>query len=286
MCRALAVVLFSLLIAGCGGNPVAPPPPPPPANTPPTAAITSTLPVRVEAAETLDLAADVQDRETPVDQLTYTWTATGVGGTFEQVSANPRRVKWLAPRGSLPRAFAFELAVTERYQESGVHRIHQVSASSSMLHYNDSPADLTRITVRFITELFSNYSVTPAQAVQDFSDSCEGKRREREDVEGNRKNFRILSGTYSNISTALNSDRTRATVTGRCVFRDIPNSGPNAGRTQRIEGRCDFNAIYERWNWFLCDSTFTGSGPATRESLRFRVPGLRPAGADWPSAMW
>lgn len=222
----------------------------------------------------LEIAADVQDAETPIDQLMYAWTAGNVGGTFDTVSGNPRRVKWQAPRGSPPRAFVFELSVTERYQESGVVKMHQVSTLSSMLHYNDSPAEVMRIAVRFITELFSNFSVTPAEAVQDFSDSCPGKQREREDVEGNRRNFRILSGTYSNVVVTLNADRTGANVTGVCVFRDIPNSGPNAGRTQRVEGRCDFTAIYERWNWFLCDSNFTGSGPPTRE-LRFRVPGLK-----------
>jgi hypothetical protein len=235
----------------------------------------------VEAGETVDVTADVEDAETPLDQLTYAWTASDLGGTFDPVSGNLRRVKWLAPRGIAPKAFPFQLMVTEQYLELGVMKTHQVSALSSMLHYNDSPADVMRIAVRFITELFSNYSVTPAEAVQDFSDSCVGKRREREDVEGNRKNFRILSGDYSNVVVTLNSDRTRARVTGKCVFRDIPKSGPNAGRTERVEGRCDLEAVYERWNWFLCDSEFTGSR-TTRESLRFRVPGLNSSGADWP----
>ena len=127
-----------------------------------------------------------------------------------------------------------------------------------MLHYNDSLAEVLRIAMRFITELFPNYLVTPAQAVQDFSDSCPGKQRELKDVESNRETVRILSGTYSNVVVTLNSDRTHAKVTGICVFHDIPKSGPNKGRTQRIEGRCDLTAIYEKWNWFLCDSEFTG----------------------------
>ena len=80
--------------------------------------------------------------------------------------------------------------------------------------------------MRFITELFPNYSVTPAQAVQDFSDSCPGKQRELEDVEGNRKNFRILSGTYSNVVVTLNSDRTGANVTGTACFATFPSRGP------------------------------------------------------------
>jgi hypothetical protein len=233
------------------------------------------MPLRVEAGSVLEVVAEVQDAETPLDQLTYTWTAGSVGGTFDPVNANPGRVRWLAPRGSAPAAFIFQLSVTEPYQELGVPKTHQVSAASSMLHYNDSIAEVMGIAVRFITELFSNYSVTPAEAVQDFSDSCPGKKRELADVEGNRKNFRILSGTYSNVVVTLNSDRTYANVTGICVFRDIPKSGPHAGDTQQVEGRCHLTAIYEQWKWFLCDSEFDAKGLAPTESLRFRVPGLR-----------
>ena len=235
MRSALAVVVFSVLIAACR-SPIAPPPPPPlppppppPVNAPPSAAILSSLPLRVEAGEMLEIAADVQDAETPIDQLTYAWTAGSFGGTFDPVSGNPRRVKWQAPRAILPGAFAFELSVTERYQESGVLKMHQVFTASSMLHYNDSSAEVMRIAMRFITELFPTYAVTPAEAVQDFSDSCPGKQKELADVEGNRDNFRILSVTYSNVTVTVNSARTLANVTGICVFRDIPKRGPTAG---------------------------------------------------------
>jgi hypothetical protein len=293
MQRTIAAIVFSMFLAGCN-SPTAPPPPPPPppappppapppVNTPPTVSIVSTLPLRVDAGDTLDLTAEVQDGQTPLEQLAYAWAAPNVGGTFDPVAGNPRRVRWLAPRGVAARAFTFELAVTENYLESGVQKQHQVSKLSSLLHYNDSPAEVMRIADRFIEELFSVYSVTPAEAVQDFSDSCPGKRSEREDVRNNREKVRILSGDYSNIRVTVSPDRTRANVTGICVFRDIPKSGPNQGRTQRIEGRCNFTAVYEPWRWYLCDSTYDESDSLTLESLRFRVPGLRhPGSADSP----
>lgn len=243
-------------------------------NAPPRVAIVASLPLRVEAGDELELKAEVEDAETPLDQMVYGWLAEGLDSTFSAVAGNPRHVKWVAPRGIAPGAFAFKLLVIERYYENGVPKTHEISALSPLVHYNDSPAELTRLGIRFITELFSNFAVTPAEAVQDFSDSCPGKLRELADVERNRRDFRILSGTYSNLSITMNTDRTRATVSGRCVFRDIPNSGPNAGQIQRVEGTCNLAAIYERWNWFLCDSTFKGSGSLTRESLRYRVPGL------------
>jgi hypothetical protein len=80
----------------------------------------STLPLRVDAGDTLEIAADVQDGQTPLEQLAYSWAAPSVGGTFEPVAGSPSRVRWSAPRGSAPSAFTFELAVTERYQELGV----------------------------------------------------------------------------------------------------------------------------------------------------------------------
>jgi hypothetical protein len=269
----IALTAVFVLNTSCRSPVAPPPPPPPPENTLPIAALRS-LPVRVEAGETLEISAEVQDAETPLDQLFYTWVST-LGGAFTPVNENPRHVSWVAPDALPPASLEFMLLVTERFMYQGASRSQEVSARSSVVHYNDSRADVTRIATRFITELFPDFTVTPAQAVQDFSDSCPGKRRELRDVEGNRLNFRILSGTFSNIAVTLNADRTRAAVTGACAFRDIPNPGqPNAGRIQRVEGTCNLTAIYEEWNWRLCDSNFDPPFSRTRESLRYRVPGL------------
>jgi hypothetical protein len=275
MRRAASIVAGFVLTASCRSPIAPPPPPPPPVNTPPLAAVASSLPVRVEAGQVLEIAADVQDAETPIEQLSYGWVSP-LGGGFTPVNGNPRHVSWTAPHGLPPAPLEFVLVVTEQYVQQGESRSNQVSARSAVVHYNDSPADVMTIAMRFITELFPNFAVTPEQAVQDFSDSCPGKQRERRDVERNRRDFRILSGTYSNVSVTLNADRTRATVSGTCVFRDIPNPGqPNAGRTQRVAGTCNLTAIYELWNWRLCDSTFDPPFSTSRESLRYRVPGLR-----------
>ena len=166
----------------------------------------TSLPERVEAGELLEIRANVEDTETPLDQLAYAWAADEVGGAFTTIS-DARHVRWAAPRAMPPRAFAFTLRVTENYQENGLPRTNQVSAVSSQLRYNDSPAGVLRIATKFITELFPQFSVTPAQAVQEFSDSCPGKQREFEDVEKSRQKVHILSGTYSNTAVTLNSER-------------------------------------------------------------------------------
>ena len=268
-----------LVVASCGGSPTAPQGPPP-APTPSTNTLPRVVvgapPERVEAGESIQIAATVQDDETASGDLAYAWSDDGLGGVFSALF-EPWRVAWAAPHGVSPRAFTFRLVVTENYAVGGAPRSQQVSAATLPVHYNDSRFEVTRMATRFITELFSVYTVTPEEAVQDFTDSCPGKRSERRDIAGNRQAVQILSGVYSNQVVGLNNERTQATITGLCEFRDIPNSGPNAGRTQRIQGVCTMTAVYENWRWYLCDSKFDNVTPVVIESLRFRAPGVRNA---------
>ncbi len=235
--------------------------------------LSATLPTRVEAGDVFELRAEVQDRETLPNALLYTWS-TPVGGAFVPIIDSLREVRWTAPAGQPPQEGPIRLSATETYLEDGVQKTHQVALATSSFHYNDSPADVLRISTRFITQLFADFAVTPEQAVQDFSDNCPGKREERLQVEGNRKEVRILSGSFTDAIVLLNPDKTRADVAGLCVFRDIPNAGPNAGLTERVEGVCRLTAVYEQWNWRLCDSNFDALDTSV-ETLRFRTPGLR-----------
>lgn len=240
----------------------------------PRASIATPIPERVEAGDILEIWANIEDDETARERLAYSWSDDDVGGAFS-VLIEPWKVAWSAPHGVDPRAFSFRLQVTENYQVNGAPRSQQVSTVTAPVHYNDSRLEITRIATRFITELFSVYTVTPDEAVEDFADSCPGKKRERADVAGNREAVQILSGVYSNQVVGLNSDRTQATVTGICEFLDMPKSGPNTGRTQKIQGVCTMTAVYENWKWHLCDSRFTSTTPIVIESLRYRAPGVR-----------
>jgi hypothetical protein len=122
--------------------------------------------------------------------------------------------------------------------------------------------------MRYLTELFPSFSVSPKDAVQDFTDTCPGRDEEFEDVVTNRKNFHILSGTFNITSLTIDPAFLDAKVVGTCVFHDIPNGG----KQETVTGICTLTAVYENWKWFLCDSTFAGLG-VTPESLRGRVPG-------------
>ena len=277
---------FWLLLAvataasACGPTPTGPAPPikAPPSqpevpNSPPTITSLTLSSPRVEAGEDVQVTAVVEDTDTPVDQLAYEWSATPVNGRF---SGNGPQVRWTAPASfQTPDLYSLVLKVTEHYTSNGQAKANAVWSGVSV-HYNDSRREITRISLRFLTELFPNYSVSAPEAVQDFSNSCRGKLDEFSDVANNRINFHILSGTYTDISISLDQTKTFADVTGTCVFDDIPMNPADAnfGRRESVPGICTLTAIYENWRWFLCDSHFKGIAPGvTLESLRYRVPG-------------
>ena len=271
------VVAFSA--ASCSDSTIKPSPVTPPAVVEPPvvrndAPIISSMTVsspRVEADQTVVATAFVSDAETPLDQLAYQWSATPVNGTF---TGSGPIATWRAPRQqATPDLYTLKLLIRETYTSGGQPKENSVS-STVQVRYNDSPKEIMTISMRFLTELFPTYTIPAQQAVADFSDSCSEKASEYSDVANNRINFQILSGTYSNVSIQINSDRTYADISGTCVFKDIPKdpSNPNFGKRESVTGICLLTAIYENWKWWLCSSHIKGIG-TTIDSLRYRVPG-------------
>jgi len=278
----------ALVAARCGSSPSVPspgqPPPPTPTPTPtPTPPPPNTLPrilsltsnPRIEADDELIVTAVVQDAETPLEKLIYEWSVSPDKGILTP-SADGRQLKWKSPHAQpSPDIYTITLNVTEKYTSpEGEAKVNKADPKSVQVHYNDSWADVKKISMRYLTELFPNYSLTPAQAVQDFTPSCPGRDAEYDDVVTNRKSFHILSGQYTITSEVLDEPKLNATVIGTCVFEDIPTDPKNPffGKKEKVTGICTLTAVYEDWKWFLCDSRFAGLG-ATPESLRGRVPG-------------
>jgi hypothetical protein len=230
---------------------------------------------RIEADDELIVTAVVEDAETPLDMLIYEWSVAPDKGILTP-SADGRQLRWKAPHAQRsPDVYTITLNVTEKFTSpEGEAKVNKADPQSVQVHYNDSWADVKRISMRYLTELFPNYSLSPAQAVQDFTDSCPGKQDELQDVATNRKSFHILSGTYTITSQTLDQRKLNGTVIGTCVFHDIPTdpTNPLFGKQEKVTGICTLTAVYENWNWFLCTSTFKGLG-VTPESLRGRVPG-------------
>ena len=234
-------------------------------NTPPVIQSLTAGAVRIEAGVELEIAASVQDAESALEQLTYTWSAQPANGTF---LGSGTRVRWRAPVGSpTPDTYTLTLTVSEKYVSEGVQRENSVS-SSVQVRYNDSIVEISGITSQFLTD-FGTYSVTPELCVRNFSDNCPGKADELEDVRNNRRLFQILSATFTISSIVLNSDRTHANITAPCTFVDIEKA---TGRRETVTGTCKLRAVYESFRWYLCESRFEWSGTTYGFSLRYRVP--------------
>src|SRR5689334_6957063 len=98
------MVLAALSTIGCvGQTPLAPSQPPGSSsgNNLPRITNVRVMSQRVEAGETVDYAADVEDDETPVQDLQLLWKS-GIGGSFAPVAENARTVRWTAPFGASP----------------------------------------------------------------------------------------------------------------------------------------------------------------------------------------
>lgn len=268
-----AVVAF---VGGACGSPTVTPPVV--INTPPTIESLVTASPRAEADQLIQVTAVVKDLESTPDQLTYTWSASPQPGTFGgTTSFNGNQVinTWRPPKGQrTPDVHTITLTVSESYTSAGQAKVNTASKSATV-HYNDSLKEMTDLAYDFLVYKFGNFDVTPAEAVSNFSDSCPGKAMEMQQVANNRRDFHILSASFSAPVATTNDNLTEGSVEGPCRFEDIPNAGPNAGKREFVSGTCLLETVYEneKFRWRLCDSFFNGPFNTELASVRNRVPG-------------
>jgi hypothetical protein len=262
----VCVLVILVLASGCGG-PTTPMPPTPPVepipNNAPTVSSLTLSTMRVEADQELLVTAIVEDDVTPIDQLSYVWSAKPFDGTF---TGSGRQVRWRAPHlQATPDLYTLTLTVSEQYTVNGVAKENRTTAQAQV-HYNDSYAEISKLSVDFLND-FASYSTSPEQCVRNFSDSCRGKADELSDIRANRLNLRIQSATLGTPSVLLNDSLTFANSNVPCTFVSIQNA---TGKTEMAMGTCLLTAVYENFQWFLCDSHFRGT--ATTNAIR----GLHP----------
>lgn len=270
-------VLVALVAGACSGSPTVTPPVV--VNTAPTIESLVTASPRAEADVPIQVTAVVKDTESTLDKLTYTWSASPQPGTFGGTPSfigNQVINTWRPRNGEKsPDLYTITLTVSESYTSAGQARQNIVSAATTV-HYNDSLKEMTDLAYDFLVYKFGNFDIGPAEAVSNFSDSCDGKAAEFDDVKDNRAEVRIISALFpSPVATFNNDDLTKGTVEGPCRFEDIPNSGPYAGRHEFVSGTCLLTTVYESANfrWRLCESFFNGPYNTEIVSLRGRVPG-------------
>jgi hypothetical protein len=263
----LAGVLTVVLIASCGGGtpnspgPIPQPPPTPPANSPP---VIDAITIGVERAEVTDdvvVTATVHDAETAVNQLQYAWSADG--GTFSGEGAS---VKWRPPADrATPAEYVMRLTVTETYglaDASGVRPKNVVTgASTNSVRVHNSPKEVGDMSLGFLRE-FATSSIPADIAVRDFSDNCSGKAAERSDISDNRHNYEVLASSLTLVNVSIAASRLTGSARIACGFtsriKACTSDHPNCliGSTEKVQGECVLNTVYEQRRWWLCSSAF------------------------------
>jgi hypothetical protein len=272
----LVALAAALIMAACGGGagptPIPPPPPPPVVNTPPVVKSIAVSDTRVEAGAPVTLTATVEDAETPVANLSFSWTippgsvtGTGNGSTLTFTPS---------PELRTPADYEIGVTVTERYTSAGVQAENKATGSVT-LHVNNSPRELADMSLRFLGD-FANSKVSPDKCVAEFSDSCRGKKAEFDDIDDNRHDYEIIASTLRHTSLTIASSRVSATVHTFCSFtskvittqpRDEYCLSHNCalGSIQGpVTGDCITTNVYQNGRWWLCDSSF---GPLPGQTL-------------------
>ena len=279
---ALLATLFTVSSGGPGTGPTPPPPPPPPpANAVPVIKSMVASDPRAEVGVPITLTAAVEDAETPPATLTYDWTAPT--GTF---SGSGSTVTWVAGQdATTPADVVLTLTVIERYTSGTTQAEHKVSTTTTV-RLNNSPRELREMSLRFLGD-YANSRISPDQCVAEFSDSCNGKRDERADVDDARHDYEHIGSTLKHTSLSIAPNRLTATVHTFCSFtvrvittqpreEGCLKGGCPIGSIGSSTGDCWTTNVYENGRWWLCDSHFTPipslTAPATFAPTIFRRP--------------
>jgi hypothetical protein len=240
--------------------------------------------------EIINVTATVSDLETPVDQLTYEWTAPQ--GTFQGAG---RAVTWRAPASLTTTPIDLTLAVTvvERYlsidpQGLPVPSEHRVTRTINV-RVHDSLREIGALAVGFL-EAFSNSNLTPTQVMSGFSLTCGGGGpflAELRDVEKNRCLYTITSHfvgapvttqTFRGLCSIGTGSAPRTHIADGCAIVPVQwvsvvnpgaascpvqEPGPNGlplvpGMQTTTIGEDMVTAMYENGQWRLCHSEFIG----------------------------
>jgi hypothetical protein len=292
----LVAAVFAIVVGGCGAkSPIGPgggtggsgggsggtgggslPP-----NTPPVVKAIVGTEDHAEAGHPFALIATVEDAETPVDKLTYAWSAPT--GTFSGTGAS---VQW-TPGADVPTPadITITLTVTETYT-SGTTQLQNTAQGTASVHLNDSPKELADLSLRFLGN-FADSKVSPETCVSEFTTNCNGKKDEFDDITSNRHDFQVLSSTLRHTGIDPPSSKGKTTVHTFCAFtsRVITQDPVSCSRAdcpfnsvQSVKGDCFTTNVYEHGRWWLCESHFNGDRALTGFDRGFF--GIR--GADHP----
>ena len=278
----VAVGCLAWVLSGCGGDskpPTQPPSLPPPVNSDPPANTRPVIdsitvqgrrpnqPARfADVREMIDVSATVRDPETPVEELSYQWTATAgtaIAGTFISTG---RVALWTAPDSiPAPTTVTITLKVIEHYGHPGQAKIFSQDTTSTVtVNVHDSVKEVGDMSVRFLTEF------SKPQTNRDWRDVMRDFNRnvcpnpgeyddERRSVENHIANYVMNSYDIGPPSVAVNFGGTcakglpgDACVSSRVMWN---STGPEGGTTR---GTDHLTAVYGTADrrWWLCSSRY------------------------------
>lgn len=270
-----------LVVSACEVAPQpAPVPPAPPAPgpsvvyTPPIIRTVTVAISRAEVEQNVAVTAVVEDAETPVEALTFIWTADA--GT---ITGTGPSVTWRLPKDAAvtPLDVTISLRVVEKFTEStgqgqSVQRELSATAAAAPFRVHDSAAEIGRLAVSFLVDKFGNSNVPPGACLVDFSDTCSGKAAELQDIVHNRQTFVILAAEARVTSVEVNPERTLGWVSAACTFQDREIANGKLGTSR---GDCQLSAIYESGRWWLCSSSFSATSGSGLMFERYRRGGVK-----------
>jgi len=287
--RLVAALTAAVVLGSCGGPGTQPSPPSgggnggqqqPPQNNPPVInaiAIQGLRPGQpsgfADVSESISVTASVQDDETAIDQLQYTWSAPA--GTF---TGTGKSVTWQAPAtAATPVDVPITLVVTERYGNSSGSTFEHTVTKIATVSLHNSTREVGDMARQFLVE-FSDSNIKDVTSVmRNFSDATpachSGKVAETNDVSDNRVNYHIdqFSVGQASVTTRFGGICPNRNRHGdACALVDVdwrstrltddPATGAKKGDKEHVAGVDQVTAIYipDQKKWGLCESDFIG----------------------------
>lgn len=211
---------------------------------------------RVEAGRDIAISAVVEDAETPLDGLTYAWTASdGV------ITGNGPNAIWRMPLGiTSGRNVTVTLTVTDTYgADAGtppVPRQFVVARTSDVFRVHDSEAETRELGRKFLVDLFGNSSIPAELCMVDFTDICanaqEGKINELEQIRAHRQNFIVFRATMLGQRVAWRGSDSGSVHTAM-YYEDQEIGAPPKAPTC---GDFEVTVVYHDGRWWICESYF------------------------------
>ena len=208
--------------------------------------------------EEVAVTAVVEDPDTPVDRLTFEWTAEE--GTINGTGAN---VTWRAPaNASTPKSIVLTLKVSDPGSNT--------TTGTVSVSVHDSQKEVGDLSRQFLLD-FSDSNTTAAFVVRNFSKSprCEKDRDEEfNEVDANRNTYRITSSNigpatvkiqFASLPCSYQPRDGDACASVPATWDSVCKAGVSCmpGRSQGTDW---VTAVFEDSQWKLCASYFQGTG--------------------------